>query len=102
MCVSSCRRTEDPGNRCIMNIHIGASVGTAARERNRRLGDDRSQVVLLHSLGHTHILLVAAGGENLSVCLLQATGGDAQQQGSSVTYMWRRCSEVNLSPSHFY
>lgn len=93
-------------------LGIGASwifileplFGTDARERNRRQGEDRSQVVLHHSLWctHTHTVLVAAGGGNLSVHLLQATGRDAQQHGSSVISMWCRCSEVNLPSFHFY
>lgn len=74
-----------PGSRFIINIHdFGASGWNSChRERNRLLGNDRSQ----------HTLLAAAGGGE-SVCMLQATHGDAQQQGGAVANMWRLRGEV--------
>lgn len=103
--MSSCRRSEDLGNRCIMNIHIGASLWNSC-EREKQAAGRRSITSCvapqLATHTHTHTLLGEAGGGNLSVRLLQATGGDAQQQGSSVISMWCRCSEVNLPSTHFH
>ena len=103
VCVCACacvqlQTDRGPGNRCVMNIHVGAS-GWNSCQREKQAAERRSIATCVgpqpgtHTHTHTHSWLQQVEG-NLSVCLLQATDGDEQQQGSSVANMWRRRSEV--------
>lgn len=73
VCVCICVQLQVAGNRCIMNIHDGASG------RNSCLRDARTPPP------HTHTLMATAAGRE-SVCL-SASGWDTQQQRRFVANM---------------
>lgn len=74
VCVCICVQLQVAGNRCIMNIHDGASG------RNSCLRD-------AHPPPHTHTLMATAAGRE-SVCL-SASGWDTQQQRRFVANVLR-------------
>lgn len=85
VCVCICVQLQVAGNRCIMNIHDGASG------RNSCLRDARTPPPHTHTLSWLQQL-----DGNLSVCLLQA---ETHNNNAALSLT---CAEVSRLPSHTY